>query len=388
DDAGRQRIYSRLNEELRRHSRALGASYIANPLWSFLDIRHLITAHPIGGCPIGEDPSNGAVDEFGRLFKGDGGVHDGLFVADGSLIPTSVGVNPFLTISALAEHIADRKILQLKGAAYPQPRQTVSVPVLDPSEVAGMEEAELERLFRNRPPAEIGKIVNTGRHEIDVQAGTITNDTCWKGFFPKGHVLNAMSAVLFTGFRKEFHEENGKYAGVTSDSDGRIRARTSLDEVVVGRDEGDLEPGRYLLLRYLDAPWQGFYDLLKVVQDNLTIGRVYLGDFPHGARLFTFAMTRQYRLAQMTAADHRELFARSTAPSKEDLGGAWRMDVISSANQLQALAFLDFEPKPDGRLESRYQVAGLMEGLLTPRFLKDHFELHDFTPFHDEIRKL
>ena len=301
DDAGRQRIYTRLDEELRRHSRALGASYIANPLWSFMEIRHLMTAHPIGGCPIGEDSANGAVDEFGRLFRGDGGVHEGLFVADGSLIPTSIGVNPFLTISALAEHIADRKIRQLKGDAYPQPRPAVAVPVLDPSEVVGMEEAELERLFRNRPPAEIDKIVNTGRHEIDVQAGVITNDTCWKGFFPKGHVLNAMSAALFTGFRKEFHKENGKYMGVTSDSDGRIRARTSVEEVVVGRGEGDLEPGRYLLLRYLDAPWQGFYDLLRVVQDNLIIGRVYLGAYPHGARLFTFAMTREYRLAQMTS---------------------------------------------------------------------------------------
>ncbi len=31
---------------------------------------------------------------------------------------------------------------------------------------------------------------------------------------------------------------------------------------------------------------------------------------------------------------------------------------------------------------------GLMEGLVTPTFLKDHFQLNDFTPFHDEIRKV
>ena len=52
------------------------------------------------------------------------------------------------------------------------------------------------------------------------------------------------------------------------------------------------------------------------------------------------------------------------------------------------LASLEFDPKPDGRLESRYQIAGVFEGLLTPRFLQAHFELHDFTPFHDEIRKV
>lgn len=388
DDAGRQRIYTRINEELRRHARALGASYIANPLWSFLDMRHLITAHPIGGCPIGENCEDGAVDEFGRVFAGDGSVQEGLFVADGALIPNSIGVNPFLTISALAEQIADRKIRQLAGEAYPEPARPVAVRALNASDVVSMEEAELDRLFRKRPTAEIAKIVNTGRRSIDVAAGIIQNDTFWRGFFAKDHVLNAMSAALFTGFRKQFSMEDGHYTGVTSDTDGRIRARNSVEEVEVGRTGGDLEPGRYLLLRYLDPPWQGFYDILKVIQDDLIIGRVYLGEYPNGVRLFTFGMTRTYRLSQMTVADHCELFDRGEAPTSAELAGAWRMDVISNANQVQALAFLEFDPKPDGRLESRYQLAGLIEGLLTPKFLKDHFELHDFTPFHDEIRKL
>jgi cholesterol oxidase len=122
DDAGRQGVYNRLNEELQLHARALGAGYIASPLWSFLEMRHLITAHPIGGCPMGENYERGAVDEFGRVFTGDGQVHRGLFVADGAVIPASIGVNPFLTISALAEHIAERKIRELGGEAYPDPR--------------------------------------------------------------------------------------------------------------------------------------------------------------------------------------------------------------------------------------------------------------------------
>ena len=43
---------------------------------------------------------------------------------------------------------------------------------------------------------------------------------------------------------------------------------------------------------------------------------------------------------------------------------------------------------PDGRFEAQYQLMGLMEGLVVPSFLKDHFQLNDFTPFHDEIRKV
>jgi hypothetical protein len=64
------------------------------------------------------------------------------------------------------------------------------------------------------------------------------------------------------------------------------------------------------------------------------------------------------------------------------------MDVLANHNQLGSAALLEFESKPDGRLEARYQAGGLMEGLLVPRFVQDHFRLQDFTPFHDEVRKL
>ena len=58
----------------------------------------------------------GVVDEFGRVFdktKGSTGVHKGLYVADGSIIPTALGVNPSLTISALSLRIAKNIIAEL-----------------------------------------------------------------------------------------------------------------------------------------------------------------------------------------------------------------------------------------------------------------------------------
>ena len=64
------------------------------------------------------------------------------------------------------------------------------------------------------------------------------------------------------------------------------------------------------------------------------------------------------------------------------------MDTVSNANHAGGIAYLQFNNKPDGRMEARYQLMGLMEGLVVPSFLKDHFQLNDFTPFHDEIRKV
>ena len=390
DQAGQQQIFTRMNQELRRHARALSANFISNPTWAVFKLGHLITAHPLGGCPMGDDYLQGAVDPFGRVFSGDGDVHDGLYVADGSVIPSALGVNPLMTISALSERFVERKIEQLQGSPYSQPGQTVSMASIDALDVVTYKEAQLETLFRRCPTMGIDALVNHGgTPEIDREAETIRNDGAWKGYFPKGHVLNAMSSAIFTGFRKEFHKQADKYVGITSDTDGRIRARNSLEEIEVSHGAGGtLEPGKYILLRYLDPPWQGFYDVFKIINDDLLIGRVYLGEYPNGTRLFTFPMSRRYAFADMTVEDHAALFDLGSAPAASDLEGVWRMDVISNANHAGGIAYLQFRTEADGRFVARYELIGLLEGLVTPAFLKDHFQLNDFTTFHDEIRKV
>ena len=57
-----------------------------------------VTAHILGGCPIGADADSGVINSNHEVFG-----HPGLFVLDGSAIPANVGVNPSLTITALAE---------------------------------------------------------------------------------------------------------------------------------------------------------------------------------------------------------------------------------------------------------------------------------------------
>ena len=56
------------------------------------------TAHILGGCAIAADESGGVVDVNHEVFN-----YPGLYVVDGSVIPANLGVNPSLTITAMAE---------------------------------------------------------------------------------------------------------------------------------------------------------------------------------------------------------------------------------------------------------------------------------------------
>jgi cholesterol oxidase len=57
-----------------------------------------LTAHLMGGCPIGRTEEEGVVQMNGEAFR-----YPGLYVLDGSIVPGNPGVNPSLTITALAE---------------------------------------------------------------------------------------------------------------------------------------------------------------------------------------------------------------------------------------------------------------------------------------------
>ncbi len=58
-----------------------------------------LTAHILGGCVMGKDSDHGVIDKYNRIFG-----YQNLYVVDGSMIPANLGVNPSLTITAMAEH--------------------------------------------------------------------------------------------------------------------------------------------------------------------------------------------------------------------------------------------------------------------------------------------
>jgi hypothetical protein len=99
-------LYRAILEEGKRFAGALGASdFCALPNWDW-PIRNNITVHVLGVCVLADDDKHGVTSAdrktFGQVFG-----YEGLFVADGAIIPTAVGANPTATISALSEMVAE-----------------------------------------------------------------------------------------------------------------------------------------------------------------------------------------------------------------------------------------------------------------------------------------
>ena len=93
-----------LNPFLTETAKAAGAQSVAS-------------AHPMGGCRMAKSVADGVVDQFGHVFDktktGPQPFYEGLFIADASIIPTALGVNPSLTISALSLRVVDKLIEEL-----------------------------------------------------------------------------------------------------------------------------------------------------------------------------------------------------------------------------------------------------------------------------------
>jgi cholesterol oxidase len=97
-------MFAQMESALKGLSAAIEGEYKPSPLWNW-PMRKLLTAHPLGGCPMSDRKEDGVVDEFGQVWN-----YPGLYVIDGSIVPTALAINPSATISALAERIANHML--------------------------------------------------------------------------------------------------------------------------------------------------------------------------------------------------------------------------------------------------------------------------------------
>ncbi|MET7348985.1 GMC family oxidoreductase [Streptomyces mirabilis] len=86
-----------------------------------------LTAHFLGGCPIGDSRETGVIDPYHRLYG-----HPGISVVDGAAVSANLGVNPSLTITAQAERAMS--YWPNKGEADPRPAPGAAYERLKPVE--------------------------------------------------------------------------------------------------------------------------------------------------------------------------------------------------------------------------------------------------------------
>ena len=81
-------------------------AFFPMPTWLLWPKRRNVTVHSLGGCRLADTPENGVTSAdpktMGQVFG-----YQGLYVADGAILPTAVGANPIATISALSERVAE-----------------------------------------------------------------------------------------------------------------------------------------------------------------------------------------------------------------------------------------------------------------------------------------
>ncbi|MBX6391782.1 MAG: GMC family oxidoreductase, partial [Frankia sp.] len=123
------------NEATRRVAAKIGGF----PAGSVTELANIpMTAHILGGAPIGDSPRTGVIDPYHRVYG-----HPGLHVVDGAAVCANLGVNPSLTITALAERAlslwpnrGEDDPRPPLGAAYqrlaPVPPRTLAVPETAP----------------------------------------------------------------------------------------------------------------------------------------------------------------------------------------------------------------------------------------------------------------
>jgi enediyne biosynthesis protein E9 len=80
------------------------------------ETRGVYCAHPLGGCRMADDKDHGVVDHRCEAFD-----NEGLFCIDSSAIPSSLGVNPSLTISAVSERAVAHLVKRAADLGLPKP---------------------------------------------------------------------------------------------------------------------------------------------------------------------------------------------------------------------------------------------------------------------------
>ncbi len=341
----------------------------------------LASAHPQGGNRMGNDPGASVVDKDRRVHG-----FENLFVCDASVFPTAVGVNPQITVMALAEMTADYLMSASNAFKDDLPENVGKTCSLTQSMFCSKE--TLGVMFRQENSKSLlNQLVNIDnsvpendprRWHFDSSRMTIYNNERWLGFFPEDEDgrkvwedltqdgdLPYKAFRLIGMFEKTFFEDRGIVRGKVTPTFlpfrliASLAGRTGLFDLNFEAIEMDHPAfGKLVKLRYNFVPQlvrnlriAKAYDLIKIVDKDTLIGR-FEGELnlPGLKPLsFYFVLCRNYPVDFVTESDHNRLFRQhGIVPNPAEAVGRWKVRFVS--DELPAFDFSKTVIIHDGNL--------------------------------------
>jgi len=344
------------------------------------------SAHPQGGNRMGNDSKSCVVNSDCKVYG-----FDNLYVCDASVFPTALGVNPQLTIMALATITADK--IAKNWNFSPAVNSVGSTCDISQPRFCGAERIgemfaitdHRKDLFPKLANSTEEKLVVGLNWKFDPKTLRIYNNLFWKGFYGRDNDLMTMGLRYFGGFYKRFQVsgDSGSMDGITHPFEPQL-----VDARSIAKEKELPGYGTVIHLEYRDPPYSTAYDLLKMVDENTIIGKAFLGSFGMGRELFNFSMSRVYDVDFMTEQDLLALFNSkelSHVPTERELTGVWEGMLVSDSavSPRSQLFYFNYE---DGEIDMRYSFANMLHGRSDVAVTNTLFRLDDPTPFHDELR--
>jgi hypothetical protein len=209
----------------------------------------------------------------------------------------------------------------------------------------------------------------------------IYNNKYWKGFFPVDQNFDAVR--YFGGFWKRFYKEGEIVKGVTHPYEVPSVYAANLPEL----ENIHKGLGEVIHLKYTSPEYSLFYDLLKIVDKDVVLGKAFLGISPFSMQILTFSMSRRYDVNFMTEEDHETIYQKyARAPNVDEIIGKWNGKLVSDSTLTPVTQVFNYTKDNLGRLQMEYTFGGLLRGISRVVLTPEQMNMYDFTNWHDEVK--
>ena len=209
----------------------------------------------------------------------------------------------------------------------------------------------------------------------------IYNNKYWKGFFPIDQ--NFDSVRYFGGFWKRFYKEGDILKGVTHPYEVPSLYANNLPQLEnVHRGLGEV-----IHLKYTSPEFSLFYDLLKIVDRDVVLGKAFLGISPFSMQILSFSMSRRYDVDFMTEEDHETIYRQySRSPNTKEVIGKWNGRLVSDSTLTPVTQVFNYTEVNVSKLQMEYTFGGLLKGISRVALTSEQMNMYDFTSWHDEVK--